>query len=732
MRIDNPTFVGDENKFNGQFTGSFQGTGSALTGVPFDGLSNKPELISSSNQISSDISGSLGPNGTFIRTLTESGISGSSNSLSASLAVRVRNVEERSVDGFPFTGSANITGSMNVVGPVTASYFVGDGTYITNVAPENYQNIVLTVVSNKYQIDNELAPRLTFIRGVKYRFDTSDPSCEFHTVSFLDNKNSVYTENVTTVGTAGSAGSYTEILVSFNAPTFLKYRSNAGGQSYGNSISVFDNFNPVFPEGAEFTGSISVTERIGVGVTIPQYQVHIQSAGDASLVINADTDDSNENDNPMVRLTQDGGTKIGQIGINGLATPYTDAISDALYFGTTTADPFQILSNNAARMSFLSNGRVGVKTTSPTADFQVNGIVSASTFYGDGSNLTGISGSGGSGVTKLNDLSDVMVTGSGHNPEHKYLLFYSDNESTPHWMPGRWTFNDLFDIPSGIVSSSLQIQNQGFITSSIATNFPQNTVSSSAQVIAFLPEGVVSSSAQIEIPATDFSQSFQNIVVTQSSLQYYVDGVVKPKITLQKGHTYRFDLSDSSNSGHPFAFRLRDGSTAYTDGVTQVGTAGTSGAYTQIHVKQDAPTKLIYYCTVHGNSMGNSIIVQSAFNTAFEDNMSITGSLSVTGNVSAANISDERVKDNLIPISQPLDKLGEIQGYEFDWIPTEGVTTEKGHDLGVVAQEIEKIAPEAVVTRENGYKSVKYDRLIPILIQSIKELTERVKVLENK
>ena len=68
-------------------------------------------------------------------------------------------------------------------------------------------------------------------------------------------------------------------------------------------------------------------------------------------------------------------------------------------------------------------------------------------------------------------------------------------------------------------------------------------------------------------------------------------------------------MSDSSNTTHPLAFRQSD-DTSYTDGVTTTGTAGTSGAKVEIIVADDAPDTLKYYCTVHGNSMGNTITVK--------------------------------------------------------------------------------------------------------------------------
>lgn len=81
-----------------------------------------------------------------------------------------------------------------------------------------------------------------------------------------------------------------------------------------------------------------------------------------------------------------------------------------------------------------------------------------------------------------------------------------------------------------------------------------------------------------------------------------------PKLSFARGNTYVFDLSDSSNSGHPLAFKTSDHQ-SYTTGVVTTGTAGTAGAKVTITVAADAPDFLRYYCTVHGNSMGNYIDV---------------------------------------------------------------------------------------------------------------------------
>ena len=87
---------------------------------------------------------------------------------------------------------------------------------------------------------------------------------------------------------------------------------------------------------------------------------------------------------------------------------------------------------------------------------------------------------------------------------------------------------------------------------------------------------------------------------------YFIDGIPTKTLSLIKGFTYVFDLSDGSNSGHPFGFKnASDG--AYTTGVTTSGTAGNASATVTLVLATDASEPSRYYCTSHGNGMGNTI-----------------------------------------------------------------------------------------------------------------------------
>jgi hypothetical protein len=117
----------------------------------------------------------------------------------------------------------------------------------------------------------------------------------------------------------------------------------------------------------------------------------------------------------------------------------------------------------------------------------------------------------------------------------------------------------------------------------------------------------------------------------------------------------------------------------------------------------------------------------------FRSDVQISGSLSVVGDVVAYSTSDERLKENIQPIQNALNKVESISGNTYDW--KDGfneIHPYTGHDVGVIAQELEKVLPEGVIERDNGYKAVNYEKIVPLLIQAIKELNEKIKQLESK
>ena len=134
--------------------------------------------------------------------------------------------------------------------------------------------------------------------------------------------------------------------------------------------------------------------------------------------------------------------------------------------------------------------------------------------------------------------------------------------------------------------------------------------------------------------------------------------------------------------------------------------------------------------SVHSGSAQNIQVNSLGVGTAAS---TTTGEIRATGDVTAYYSSDIRLKENIKPIENALNKVDAISGNTYDW--KEGFDTihsHKGNDVGVIAQELEQVLPEVVTDRENGYKAVNYEKIVPLLIEAIKELNKKIKELESK
>ena len=116
-----------------------------------------------------------------------------------------------------------------------------------------------------------------------------------------------------------------------------------------------------------------------------------------------------------------------------------------------------------------------------------------------------------------------------------------------------------------------------------------------------------------------------------------------------------------------------------------------------------------------------------------------TGEIRATNNITAYYSSDRRLKENIKIISDPLQKLSQIDGVFFDWtddyIETHGGEDSlflRKQDVGVIAQQVEEVLPVVVADRPDGYKAVRYEKIIPLLIEAIKDQQCQIEKLKNE
>ena len=198
-----------------------------------------------------------------------------------------------------------------------------------------------------------------------------------------------------------------------------------------------------------------------------------------------------------------------------------------------------------------------------------------------------------------------------------FIFFYCGNSDNLETISNTQITNDVTNSVSSnssIDTTTTTLFNQ-FPVSSIVKLSPvgDNTTTSVPQSII----GETTTSTTTTVPQTTTTtvpQTTTSIVVTvanngQGFNEYFLNGAQDSTLNVTTGNKYRFDLSDSSNSGHPLRFSATQNGSEYSSNVMTSGTAGTTGAYIEIEITSDTPTQLYIYCENHFGMGGNTVIL---------------------------------------------------------------------------------------------------------------------------
>ena len=147
-------------------------------------------------------------------------------------------------------------------------------------------------------------------------------------------------------------------------------------------------------------------------------------------------------------------------------------------------------------------------------------------------------------------------------------------------------------------------------TTTTTTTVPQTTTTIIPQTTTTtVPQTTTTTTTTTTVPQTTTTIGVTVANNGQGFNEYFLNGAQDSTLNVTTGNKYRFDLSDSSNSGHPLRFSATQNGSEYSSNVITSGIAGTPGAYIEIEITSNTPNQLYIYCTNHFGMGGDTVIV---------------------------------------------------------------------------------------------------------------------------
>jgi hypothetical protein len=387
-----------------------------------------------------------------------------------------------------------------------------------------------------------------------------------------------------------------------------------------------------------------------------------------------------------------------------------------------------------------------------TSGFEVGQIV----YVGANGGYTNVKPTGSNLIQNLGIVTKIDATnGSG------YILGTGRSNDVPNVAPGNVLVGNSNSVPTAVLTSSLSVASAVSSTNATnatnATNIGVDSVGAEEVYLLMVENETGTQGAKTDgdltynsstnvLTATTFAGDLSGNATTATTSSHaltasYIGGIVNGIFT-QTGSIYA-TTNDLEITGSLTLYK--SGSTVFniegSQGNLFAVTDSLSGSLFSVNDISGIPILEVFSDdTVKiGTFNAEGITVQGS-------DVKITGSLAV-GNISpnatdgridasndivAYSSSDKRWKTNIKLIESPLEKLQKLSGVEFDWIEDFRAHGNSGNDVGVIAQEVELVLPQAVQTRDTGMKAVRYEKIIPLLIETIKEQQKQIDELKNK
>ena len=351
---------------------------------------------------------------------------------------------------------------------------------------------------------------------------------------------------------------------------------------------------------------------------------------------------------------------------------------------------FEIFAPDGGNVNFATTGNVGIGTQSPTEKLDVNGNAKANTFIG---NLTGTASAiANDSVTNVKVASGAAIVGTKISPN-----FGSQNVTTT----GNITTTG--SIGAGTLSPSVKLH---VVSGSNPARFESNTTESFVQL--FTNEG---NNNRVEICNR-----------TGGRLALYTTGGGDALNILKTGEvgigtttpSQKLDVNGTTQSTKLVIDNTSNDDKVFIKGFNNNNT--------------DDGIRFVPSIVTEGDTAA-ACSFMSAGGTTLRGTISIT-----TSGVNYGSVSDYRLKTDFIPISGALQQLQQLNPVNFKWIESEERSD------GFIAHEVQSVIPSAVCGNKDAedssgnpiYQQVDYSKLVPILVASVQELSQKVAELEAR
>jgi hypothetical protein len=531
----------------------------------------------------------------------------------------------------------------------------------------------------------------------------------------------------------------------------LKLKSYLSGGSGGNI------FFQTGTSAASTQVTINVSGNVGIGTTSPGTKLDV--AGNARFggtdTYNSITINNNSNTGGGGILLQRNGVNNAYLGALGW---YQGTSNSGAVIGTDNSSYPIVFYTNVEQMRITGGGNVGIGTTSPGSKLSISGSNSGSVPLVD----LAASGSGAfqRGVRMLNSgmvAGDSIMYSAGQKDSSKnmgqfYFHYAGDGSNSNRISMGLHSVDDVFNITGagnvGIGTTSpaykLDVSSDIRIGEGLTMSPNEGSLYSVNGALSYYSStnGVYLNGAGtngwLRLNASGVENNNNSINIYGAAAGGYIE--------LRTGGSTRIHIQNGGNVGI--------GTTSPSDKLDVSGNARTSG-YVLVNNHSDNTlgyrilnTNNFAVSAMFTNSSNQLVIAAGAVDqinlnkkvlvnaVALGVNVApsaTAGRIDASNDIVAFSSSDERLKHNITPIENALDKVKSLTGVEFDWKPEhKEAHGHEGRDTGIIAQQVLAVMPTAVRTNDTGYLAVRYEKLIGLLIEANKELAARVEELEKK